>query len=142
VKSLIALIVSGAFVAGLSASALAQAPSTTAPKEDKKAEKAAEGVKKPAVHSASGAVKTAAPDSLVVSSKAKSGKDTQWTFAVDSKTKIRKGGKDVTTGDLEAGDPVVVRYHQEAGKNVADAVMVQAPKKAAEPVKKDESKKP
>ena len=58
------------------------------------------------------------PDSLVVTGKAK-GKDAEWTFAVDPKTKIRKNNKDVTAADLVAGDSVQVRYHAEGGKNVA-----------------------
>ena len=150
-KRLIALMLGVTFVAGITGSVLAQgqptpAPAPAAPKEEKKAEKAAEA-KKPAAHNASGTVKTAAPDSLVVSGKAKTGKATEWTFAVDPKaTKIRKAGKDITAGDLTAGDAVNVRYHEHEGKNVADAVMVLAPKKAAEAPKaeapkKDEAKK-
>ncbi|HET7343267.1 MAG TPA: hypothetical protein VFL90_17500 [Methylomirabilota bacterium] len=141
-KKLIALLVGVAFVAGVSGVALAQ--TTTAPKEEKKP--ASEMTKKPASHSASGSVKSAAADSLVVSGKAK-GKETEWTFAVEPKTKIRKGGKDITAADLAAGDSVSVRYHDDAGKNVADSVMVRAAKKpaaaAAKPAepKKDETKK-
>ena len=144
-KRLIALMLGVAFVAGITGSVLAQGQPTPAPaavpKEDKKADKPAEA-KKPAAHNASGTVKTAAPDSLVVSGKAKTGKATDWTFAVDPKTtKIRKAGKDITAGDLAAGDPVNVRYHEHEGKNVADAVMVLAPKKAAEAPKAEAPKK-
>jgi len=144
VKKLIALLIGVAFVAGLSGSVLAQS-TTTAPKEEKKTEKPAAmpAEKKPATHNASGTVKSAAADSIVVAGKTK-GKDAEWTFSVDPKTKIRKGGKDITAADLAAGDSVSVRYHDDAGKNVADAVMVRAAKKAAdmkaEP-KKDETKK-
>jgi hypothetical protein len=144
VKKLIALLIGVAFVAGLSGSALAQG--TTAPKEEKKTEKpaAAPADKKPAAHNASGTVKTAAADSIVVAGKTK-GKDAEWTFSVDPKTKIRKGGKDISAADLAAGDSVSVRYHEDAGKNVADAVMVRAAKKPAETTKaepkKDEPKK-
>jgi len=144
VKKLIALLMGVAFVAGLSGSALAQ--STTAPKEEKKTEKpaAAPADKKPAAHNASGTVKTAAADSIVVAGKTK-GKDAEWTFSVDPKTKIRKAGKDISAADLAAGDSVSVRYHEDAGKNVADAVMVRAAKKPAETTKaepkKDETKK-
>ena len=140
-KKLIALIIGVAFVAGLSGSALAQ--STTAPKDEKKPA-AAPADKKPAAHNASGTVKTAAADSIVVAGKTK-GKDAEWTFSVDPKTKIRKGGKDISAADLAAGDNVSVRYHEDAGKNVADAVMVRAAKKPAETTKaepkKDEPKK-
>jgi len=144
VKKLIALLMGVAFVAGLSGSALAQG--TTAPKEEKKTEKpaAAPADKKPAAHNASGTVKTAAADSIVVAGKTK-GKDSEWTFSVDPKTKIRKAGKDISAADLAAGDSVSVRYHEDAGKNVADAVMVRAAKKPAETTKaepkKDETKK-
>ena len=143
-KKLIALLMGVAFVAGLSGSALAQG--TTAPKEEKKTEKPAAGPadKKPAAHNASGTVKTAAADSIVVAGKTK-GKDSEWTFSVDPKTKIRKAGKDISAADLAAGDSVSVRYHEDAGKNVADAVMVRAAKKPAETTKaepkKDETKK-
>ncbi len=143
-KKLIALLIGVAFVAGVSGSALAQ--STTAPKEEKKMEKpaAAPADKKAAAHNASGTVKTAAADSIVVAGKTK-GKDAEWTFSVDPKTKIRKAGKDISAADLAAGDNVSVRYHEDAGKNVADAVMVRAAKKPAETTKaepkKDEPKK-
>ena len=138
-KKLIALLIGVAFVAGLSGSALAQG-TTTAPKDDKKMPAAAPAEKKPAAHNASGTVKTAAADSLVVAGKTK-GKDAEWTFAVDPKTKIRKNGKDITSADLAAGDNVSVRYHEDAGKNVADAVMVRAAKKPAEAAKTDTMKK-
>ena len=137
-KKLIALLIGIAFVAGLSGTVLAQS-TTTAPKEGMKTDKPA-GEKKPAAHNANGTVKTAAADSIVVSGKAK-GKDTEWTFAVDPKTKIRKNNKDITAADLAAGDNVSVRYHEDAGKNVADAVMVRAAKKPADTAKTDTMKK-
>jgi hypothetical protein len=132
VKRLIALIVGVAFAAGLTAVALAQGQSTTTPKP-------AEG-KKPAAHNASGTVKSTTADTVVVAGKAK-GKDTEWTFGVDSKTKIRKGGKDVAAADLASGDSVNVRYHEEGGKNVADSVTVRPVKKAAETTKAAEPAK-
>ena len=143
-NKLIASLIGVAFVAGVSGSALAQ--TTTAPKEEKKMEKpaAAPAEKKPAAHNASGTVKTAAADSLVVTGKAQ-GKETDWTFSVDPKTKIRKNGKDITAGDLAAGDNVHVRYHEADGKKVADAVMVRAAKQPAAAakteMKKDDTKK-
>jgi hypothetical protein len=141
VKKLIALLIGVAFVAGVSGSVFAQG--TPAPKpEEKKMEKpaAAPADKKPAAHNASGTVKTAAADSIVVAGKTK-GKDAEWTFSVDPKTKIRKNNKDITAADLAAGDSVSVRYHEDMGKNVADAVTVRAAKKPAEAMKKDETKK-
>jgi len=150
VKRVLGLIIGMAFVAGTVGGALAQgqpAPAPAAPKEEKKAEKPAE-MKKAAAHNASGTVKTSTADSLIVAGKAKGGKDAEWTFSVDPKTtKIRKAGKDITAADLAAGDPVHVRYHEQAGKNVADSVMVRTAKKAAEAPKatdapkKDETKK-
>jgi hypothetical protein len=129
-----------AFAVGMTGSALAQGQPTTTPKEGKKTDKPAE-TKKPAAQNANGTVKTAAADSLVVSGKAKGGQDAEWTFALDPKTKIRKGGKDIAAIDLAAGDPVHVRYHAEGGKNVADTVMVRAPKKAAAAPKSETPKK-
>jgi hypothetical protein len=124
-KTLIALIAAVAVVAGLSGSALAQG----APGAMKE-----QAEKKPTAMSASGTVKSAAADSIVVAGKTR-GKDTEWTFAVDPKTKIRKGGKDITAAGLAAGDNVHVRYHDDAGKKVADAVMVRAAKKPTAPAK-------
>ena len=143
-RRLLALMVATAFAAGMAGSALAQGQSAPAPKQDKKVEKPAEA-KKPATQNVSGTVKTATADSLVVTGKAK-GKDAEWTFAVDPKTKVRKAGKDVSAADLAAGDAVNVRYHAEGGKNLAESVMVRAPKKTAEAPKaeapkKDEAKK-
>jgi hypothetical protein len=147
VKRLVALFIAVAFGAGMTGSALAQGQSTpTAPKA---AEKPAAEMKKPATRDANGTVKSSAADSVVVTGKAK-GKDAEWTFAVGPKTQIRKGGKDITAADLAAGDPVHVRYHEDAGKAVADSVMVKAsgsakktadaaktePAKAADPAKK------
>ena len=144
-KKLIALIMGVAFVAGTTGISLAQGQTTTTPKDDKKVEKPADA-KKTATQNASGTVKAAAADNLVVTGKARGGKDTEWTFAVGGTTKIRKAGKDVTPADLAAGDLVLVRYHEMGGKNVAESVMVRPAKKAAEAPKaeapkKDETKK-
>jgi hypothetical protein len=127
VKRIVALFIAVAFGAGMTGSAVAQGQTTpTAPKaEEKKAEKPAADMKKPMARDANGTVKASAADSLVVSGKTK-GKDAEWTFAVGPKTQIRKGGKDITAADLTAGDPVHVKYHEEAGKAVADSVMVKA----------------
>jgi hypothetical protein len=130
VRRVVALVVGVAFAAGLSTSVLAQGPTTTPPKEEKKAQKPAE-VRKPTARTANGTVKSSAADHLVVSGKAKGGKDVEWSFAVDPRTRIRKGGKDITAGDLAAGDAVHVRYHAEGGTNVAESVSVRAPRKAA-----------
>jgi hypothetical protein len=94
--------------------------------------------KKPVPHTAAGTVKSAGADSLVVSGKVK-GKDTEWTFALGDKTRIKKAGKDVTAKDLAAGDKVSVRYTDAAGKMTAMSVSVSAG--ATKQAAKDEPKK-
>jgi hypothetical protein len=76
---------------------------------------------------AAGTVKSAAGDSVVVAGKSK-GKDAEWTFGVDGKTKIKKGGKDVNAAELKAGDAVSVRYMEHDGKSVAQTITVTAKK--------------
>lgn len=120
-RRLVALIVGVAWVAAVTGGVLAQGQTTPAKSEKPR---------KPVTRTADGRVKTSAADSLVVSGKVKGGKDTEWTFSVDSRTKIRKSGKDITAVDLVAGESVLVRYHTEGGKTVADEVMVRAPKRA------------
>jgi hypothetical protein len=72
---------------------------------------------------AAGTVKTVSNDSVVVIGKAR-GKAVEWTFAVDAKTRIQKGGKDVTAGALTPGDQVSVRYTEHAGRTIAQGVTV------------------
>jgi len=124
---LIALVVA---VGGVSVT-FAQTP--TPPPEQKTTDKKATGAKKDdmktTAKTAVGTVKSASPDSLVVAGKSK-GKDTEWTFAVDSTTKVRKAGKDVTATELKPGDPVRVRYMEHDGKSVAQTIAVTTPAKA------------
>jgi len=115
VKKLLTLVVAAAFVGATVGLAAAQAPKEKAP------EKMAD--KKMAAKNATGTVKSAGTDSVVVAGKDK-GKDAEWTFAVDSKTKIKKGGKDVTAADLKSGDSVAVRYMEHDGKAVAQTINV------------------
>ncbi len=134
-KKLLALVVTAAFGAGMAGPALAQTQSTPEkPAAEKKAEEKAPAAKpaakKVAARSASGTVKSASADSVVVAGKEK-GKETEWTFAVDPKTKIRRAGKDITAADLKAGDPVQVRYTEHEGKAVAQSITVRAAKMAA-----------
>jgi len=129
VKRLLALVVSLVFVGATAVAVMAT--STTPATSDKKMEKSGD-TKKMASKTANGTVKSASPDSLVVAGKEK-GKDTEWTFAVDSKTTVKKGGKSVATSDLKAGDSVSVRYMDHDGKAVAQAVNV----KSAATAKKD-----
>ncbi|MBI1846083.1 MAG: hypothetical protein HYR86_03805 [Candidatus Rokubacteria bacterium] len=81
---------------------------------------------KPAPRSASGSVKSASADSIVVTGKDK-GTNAEWTFAVHAGTRITKAGKDATAGDLKPGDAVEVRYVDAAGKARAEAITVRAP---------------
>jgi len=137
VKKIVSLFIAVAFVTGTTGFAFAQAQ-TTAPTpkaEDKKMDKSADK-KKMSAKSASGTVKSASADSVVVAGKEK-GKDAEWTFAVDPKTKIKKGGKDASTADLKAGDSVQVRYMDHEGKTVAQSINVRGGSTA----KKAEDKK-
>src|SRR6059036_3662175 len=142
VKRLVTFLVSVAFVTGAAGFAVAQTstqpttppPATTpapAPK-DKAAEKKAEMPAK----NAAGLVKSASADSVVVSGKekvqgAKEMKDAEWTFAIDSKTAIRKAGKAATAADLKPGDQVHVRYMDHDGKATAVAIQVRPATSAA-----------
>jgi hypothetical protein len=136
VKKILSIAVAVAFVTGMAGFTAAQTGSSTAtpPAGEKKTEmKAAD--KKAATKTASGTVKTAATDSLVVAGKEK-GKDKEWTFAVDPTTKIKKAGKDIAAADVKEGDKVQVRYTEADGKATASAVTVSAvgaAKKAANP---------
>jgi hypothetical protein len=142
VKKVVAVLAAVVFAAGSAGLAYAQ----TQPAAEKKAdgmktagEKKTPAAKKPMARNASGTVKSASADSVVVAGKEK-GKDTEWTFAVDPKTKVRKANKDMPAGDLKAGDPVQVRYVEQEGKAVAQSITVagkstsaKAPGRAANP---------
>jgi Domain of unknown function (DUF5666) len=132
VNRFLSAFVAVAFLSGLVGLAAAQTGTTTEKKADEKMEKKAE--KKMATKHASGTVKSASADSIVVAGKEK-GKEAEWTFAVDPQTKIKKGGKDIMAPDLKAGDSVSVRYMEQDGKTVAHNVMVRGgmAKKAEKP---------
>jgi len=135
VKKLLVLAVAIVFAvgtAGLAGAQMSSAP-TAEKKADDKMEKKAE--KKMPTKNASGTVKSAAADSLVVAGKEK-GKEAEWTFGVDSKTAIKKGGKAITAADIKPGDSVSVKYHEMDGKAMASAVNV----KAGTTAKKEEKK--
>ncbi|PYM22907.1 MAG: hypothetical protein DMD80_27430 [Candidatus Rokuibacteriota bacterium] len=117
--------------------ASAQTPAPAMKPEEKKMEKME---KKAPHHTAMGTVKTAGADGIVVAGKAK-GKETEWTFAVSDKTKIRKAGKDVTAKDLAPGDKVSVRYMDEGGKMTAMTVSASAGSKQAAKAKEEPAKK-
>jgi len=140
VRRALAAIVGVAFVFVSAGLVGAQTPPPATKMDDKKMEdKKDTSMKKAPHHTAVGTVKTAGPDNLVVAGKSK-GKDTEWTFALNDKTKVKKAGKDVTAKDIAEGDKVTVRNMDEAGKMTAMSVSASAPKQAVkakeEPVKK------
>ncbi len=139
-KKLLTMVMAAAFLSTV-AVASAQTTTTPAPAPEKKTEQKAEkkSMKKAHTMSASGTVKSAAADSVVVAGKSK-GKETEWTFAVDPSTKIKKGGKDITAADLQAGDAVSVKYTEQDGKTTAQSIMVKGAKKAAAAKKSEETK--
>lgn len=148
-KKFIALLVSLAFTAGMVGFAVAQAQAPAAKPEEKKASPAAAPAakaedkaadKKMAARTANGTVRSTSAEGVVVAGKDK-GKDAEWTFGVDAKTKITRAGKAITAKDLTAGDAVDVRYMDHEGKAVASAITVKpgASKKAE--AAKDEKKK-
>ena len=130
-KRALAAIVGVAFVFASAGLVAAQTPPPAT-----KAEKDT-SMKKAPHHTAVGTVKTAGPDNLVVGGKSK-GKDTEWTFAVNDKTKVKKAGKEVAAKDLAPGDKVTVRYMDEGGKMTAMTVNASAASKQAAKAK-DES---
>jgi hypothetical protein len=133
VKRLFALLVGIGFVAGTVGLTAAQTATTTTDKkpaaDTKMSDKKDASAKKSTTKTATGTVKSASPDSIVVAGKEK-GKDAEWTFAVDDKTKVKKAGKDTMAKDLAAGDRVTVRYTEHDGKQTAMNVNVAAAKKA------------
>ena len=143
-KKALSLIVTALFAVGSAGIASAQAPAAPAAKTEEKKDAKPAAAKKPAPKSASGSVKSASADSIVVAGKDK-GKEAEWTFAVDSTTKISKGGKAATAADLKAGDGVQVRYTEDGGKATAQTVTVRpaptAKKADAKPAEKPAEKK-
>jgi hypothetical protein len=137
VKRALATIVGVAFVFASAGLVAAQTPPPATKADDKKMEDKS-SMKKAPHHTAAGTVKTAGPDNIVVGGKSK-GKDMEWTFALDDKTKIKKGGKDVTAKDLAPGDKVTVRYMDEGGKMTAMTVSASTASKQAKA--KDETTK-
>lgn len=135
----LAALVGVAFVFATAGFVAAQSTTTTTPPADKKMEdKKDTSMKKAAHHTAAGTVKSVSPDSMVVAGKSK-GKDTEWTFALNDKTKVKKAGKDAMAKDIAEGDKVTVRYMDDAGKMTAMSVSASTPKQSAKA--KDETKK-
>jgi len=135
VKKLLSIALALVFAVSTVGLAAASGTATTPEKKtDKAADKMdkadAKAAKKPSTKSASGTVKSATADSLVVAGKEK-GKEMEWTFALDPKTKVKKGGKDATAADVKAGDAVQVKYTDDGGKAMAQSVTAREPKAAA-----------
>lgn len=112
--------------------AVPAAPAAPAQKPPEMKQKHAEMKKAKNAH---GTVKSASGDSVVVAGKEKA-KEAEWTFAVDSKTAIRKAGKAITAADLKPGDQVAVRYMDQDGKATAVAIQVKPGGSAAKSEKK------
>jgi hypothetical protein len=131
-----AWLVMGTFLLSLAVPALAQ--QTPAPSSAPAAPSSAPAAKTPApakadtkkvaTKTATGTVKSAAPDNLVVMA----GKDKkEWTFALDKDTKITKGGKAAKVEDVTADDSATVTYVEQDGKMHAKTVSVKAKAAAA-----------
>ena len=147
-KSFVAPIIAVVLGIGSVGTALAQATSTapaqTPAPAGTPAQKPPESKQKPMeakAKKAVGMVKSASADSVVVAGKekvqgSKEMKDAEWTFAVDSKTAIRKAGKAVTPADLKAGDQVEVRYTDHGGKMTAVAIQIKPTTAAAKSTEK------
>ncbi len=136
-KKLLTLVVAAVFVGMTAGLVAAQTPQTS--QAEKKAAPSVVEKKMPekrvVARSATGNVKSASVDMVVVAGKDK-GKEVEWTFGIDAKTKIRKGSKDMAAADLKAGDPVSVRYMEHDGKAMAETINV----RGATAAKKTEAK--
>jgi len=138
---LLVAVIFGIGVAGLAVAqtpspAPAPAPATTPAPAQKPVDTKQKPTEAKKTKNAQGIVKLASADSLVVAGRekaqgAKEMKDAEWTFAVDSKTAIRKSGKAITAADLKPGDHVQVRYMDQAGKATAVAIQVKPSAAAA-----------
>ena len=73
--------------------------------------------------SVSGTVRSSSPDTVVVTGRDK-GKDSEWTFAVEPTTNIRKGSKAIVASDLKPGDGVDVRFVERNGKPHVELIRV------------------
>jgi hypothetical protein len=144
-RQITATIAAAALVASLAAPALAQgtasgtspAPAATsstgtggtaAPKAPAKAPEATAKPKH-----ATGAVKSAAADSLVLVTMDKNKTEKEWSFVLDKDTKLVKASKAIEAKDIVAKDTATVAYVESDGKMVAKTVTIKATKTAAKP---------
>jgi len=117
---LVTLLTLVAFVSGAMAQqkpAPAPAPAPAAPAKEEK----------PKIEKFSGVVEKVDEMAKAVVVKDKKGEK---TFAVDDKTKITKGGKDIPLAELKKGTNVSVEYKKDGEKLVAVAIKAAAPKAA------------
>ena len=84
-------------------------------------------MKKPMMHTATGAVKSAAPDSLMLVGKDKK----ELSFVLDKDTKLTKAGKAIEAKDIAEKDTATVSYAEADGKMMAKTVKIGAAKAAA-----------
>lgn len=117
---LVTLLTLVAFVSGAMAQqkpAPAPAPAPAAPAKEEK----------PKIEKFSGVVEKVDEMAKAVVVKDKKGEK---TFAVDDKTKITKGGKDMPLAELKKGMNASVEYKKDGEKLVAVAIKAAAPKAA------------
>jgi hypothetical protein len=119
-------MVAAAFIVSLTGVALAQGTGTTTTPAPK-----APVAKKPTMHRATGTVKSAAADSLMLMTVGKDKKEKDWTFVLDKDTKFMKAGKAIEAKDIAEKDTATVAYTEAEGKMVAKTVTIQAAKAAA-----------
>jgi hypothetical protein len=126
-----AWIVTLTVVVGLTAPVFAQGTQTapTQAPATSPAAPAAPGAKAPtakkvATKSATGTVKSATADSLMLVTEGKDKKTKEWTFVLDKDTKITKAGKPAEAKDLAEKDVATVTYSEAEGKMHAKSVVV------------------
>ena len=117
-RKFLVLLLGTVFLVGSAGLVAAQEKKT----EDKKAAETTPAKAVGKAMNANGTVKAVSADSVTVLDAAKK----QRTFAVDTKTSIKKAGKAIVATDLKEGDPVHVRFTEADGKLHADAISVKA----------------
>jgi hypothetical protein len=137
IRQLTVAIVATAFVASLAGPVLAQGAPSTGTTPPAAAPSTGTGGTTPKsstmakTKQATGAVKSAAPDNLMLVTTDKNKVEKEWTFVLDKDTKLTKGGKAIETTDIAAKDTATVAYTESDGKMVAKTVKIKAAKAAA-----------
>jgi hypothetical protein len=96
-----------------------------APTDTRERAPAARDDKSTLTKSVTGTVKDVRGEALVIEEQRSDGsKGKEWAFAVgpETRTSAKKGGKQIATGELKAGDRVAVTYSDRAGKVVAENI--------------------